>query len=395
MVLLLSAMLCLPGTGSAAQVSPATVRGTVQDQAGTPIPGATVTANNLGTGQSRTVSSDAEGRFEILQLAPGSYEVQASQSGFRAKTQGDLQLTAGQLATLDLVLEPAAEISSATSSITANLIREDQLIGLPLNGRSYSQLATLQAGVSDTSAASGSRGVGGGSLTVAGGRSTSNTFLLDGTNIMDTGNRVPRSAAGVQLGADAVLQVHVFSPHYGAEYGRGSGGVLNSVTRSGTNEFHGTAFEFLRNDNLDAARWEDNAFCPDELRENDQCKPEFKRNQFGFLLTGPVRKERTFFMGSFEAMRDRETKTQIDFFPGEQARQGLVKPTVRPYLDLYPLPNGRSLSGGLVGINSAPQFLPTNENFFAIRIDHQISERDSFFARYNFDDATSRSQQAS
>ena len=395
MVLLLSAMLCLPGTGSAAQVSPATVRGTVQDQAGAPIPGATVTANNLGTGQSRTVSSDAEGRFEILQLAPGSYEVQTSQSGFRAKTQGDLQLTAGQLATLDLVLEPAAEISSATSSITANLIREDQLIGLPLNGRSYSQLATLQAGVSDTSAASGSRGVGGGSLTVAGGRSTSNTFLLDGTNIMDTGNRVPRSAAGVQLGADAVLQVHVFSPHYGAEYGRGSGGVLNSVTRSGTNEFHGTAFEFLRNDNLDAARWEDNAFCPDELRENDQCKPEFKRNQFGFLLTGPVRKERTFFMGSFEAMRDRETKTQIDFFPGEQARQGLVIPTVRPYLDLYPLPNGRSLSGGLVGINSASQFLPTNENFFAIRIDHQISERDSFFARYNFDDATSRSQQAS
>ncbi len=403
-VLVLATMLFLPGTGEAAQVSPATLRGTVQDQAGAPIAGATVTANHLGTGQSRTVSSDAEGQFEILQLAPGAYEVRASQAGFSAKTQGDLQLAAGQLATLDLVLEPAPATSSST---TANLIREDQLIGLPLNGRSYSQLATLQAGVSDTSAASGSRGVGGGSLTVAGGRSTSNTFLLDGTNIMDTGNRVPRSAAGVQLGSDAVLQVHVFSPHYGAEYGRGSGGVLNSVTRSGTNEFHGTAFEFLRNDNLDAARWKDNAFGSE--------KPEFKRNQFGFMLAGPVRKERTFFMGSFEAMRDRESQTQIDFFPDEVARQGIiadadgtilnecvdensrpfcVHPEVRRYLQLYPLPNAGSIGGG-IGINAAPQFLPTDENFFTVRIDHQLSERDSFFARYNFDDATSRSGQDS
>ncbi|MCZ6752043.1 MAG: carboxypeptidase-like regulatory domain-containing protein, partial [Acidobacteria bacterium] len=271
-VLLLAALLCLPGTGAAAQVSPATVRGTVQDQAGAPIAGATVTANHLGTGQSRTVSSDAEGQFEILQLAPGAYEVRASQSGFSAKTQGDLQLAAGQLATLDLVLEPAPETSSST---TANLIREDQLIGLPLNGRSYSQLATLQAGVSDTSAASGSRGVGGGSLTVAGGRSTSNTFLLDGTNIMDTGNRVPRSAAGVQLGLDSVLQVQVFSANYGPEYGRNSGGVMNSISRSGSDEFHGSFFEYFRNSKLDARNFFDRGPNP----------PPFKRNQFGFTLT--------------------------------------------------------------------------------------------------------------
>ncbi|MCH8267324.1 MAG: TonB-dependent receptor [Acidobacteria bacterium] len=394
-VLLLAALLCLPGTGAAAQVSPATVRGTVQDQAGAPIAGATVTANHLGTGQSRTVSSDAEGQFEILQLAPGAYEVRASQSGFSAKTQGDLQLAAGQLATLDLVLEPAPEVSAGA---TANLIREDQLIGLPLNGRSYSQLATLQAGVSDTAAASDSRGVGGGSLTVAGGRFSSNTFLLDGTNIMDTANSVPRSAAGVQLGSDAVLQVHVFSPHYGAEYGRGSGGVLNSITRSGTNEFHGTAFEFLRNDNLDAAKWKDNTFGNE--------KPEFKRNQFGFMLAGPVRKERTFFLASYEGMRDRVSETNVDFFPDALAREGMitdrngnvVRPVrvvsaVKPYLNLFPLPNGGSLGGG-IGINAASQFLPTNENFFTVRIDHQLSERDSFFARYNFDDATSRSGQA-
>ena len=134
------------------------------------------------------------------------------------------------------------QTDSPSAANVANQISESQLVGLPLNGRSYSQLATLQAGVSDTSAEQSSRGGGGGNLTVAGGRSSSNTFHLDGTNIMDTDNRVPRSAAGVQLGSDAVFQVQVFSPHYGAEYGRSSGGVLNSITRSGTDELHGTLF---------------------------------------------------------------------------------------------------------------------------------------------------------
>jgi len=113
------------------------------------------------------------------------------------------------------------------------------------------QLATLQAGVSDPSTGSATRGGGSGSLTVVGGRSTSNTFLLDGTNIMDGQNQVPRSAAGVQLGSDAVLEVEVLSTQYGPEYGRTSGGVLNSITRSGTPEFHGTLFEYLRNSKLD------------------------------------------------------------------------------------------------------------------------------------------------
>ena len=381
-VLILATLLSFPGTGETSQASPATVRGTVQDQAGAPVPGATVTANNLGTGQSRTVSSDAEGQFEILQLAPGAYEVQASQSGFSAKTQGDLQLAAGQLATLDLVLEPAPEASSATSAITANLIREDQLIGLPLNGRSYSQLATLQAGVADPVGSSAAQGGGSGSLTVAGGRSSANNFLLDGTNVMDTSNRIPLSAAGVQLGADAVLQVHVFSPQYGAEYGRGSGGVLNSITRSGTNEFHGAFFEYFRNSKLDAR----NFFNP-----GPEPLP-FKRNQFGFTLSGPIRREKTYFMGSFEGMRNRLTTPQIDFFPDEQARRGPVAPTIAPYLALFPLPNGGSIGGG-IGINSASQFLPTDENFFTVRLDHSISERDSLFARYTFDDATSTSPQ--
>src|SRR6059036_3926502 len=140
-------------------------------------------------------------------------------------------------------------VEESAPAARPNLINESLLAGLPLNGRSYTQLVTLEAGVSDPSSASASRGVTGANLTFSGSRSSSNSYLLDGTNIMDAQNRVPLSAAGVQLGSDSVFQVQVFSANYGPEYGRGNGGVLNSITRSGSNEFHGTFFEYLRNSN--------------------------------------------------------------------------------------------------------------------------------------------------
>jgi len=267
------------------------------------------------------------------------------------------------------------------------------LVGMPLNGRSYTQLVTLDAGVSDPSSASASRGVTGANLTFSGSRSSSNSYLLDGTNIMDAQNRVPLSAAGVQLGSESVLEVQVFSANYGPEYGRGNGGVLNSITRSGSNEFHGTFFEYLRNSKLDARNFFDRGATP----------PPFKRNQFGFTLSGPVRKDKTYFMGGYEAMRDRLNQTQVDFYPDADARRGIitdasgrtirtvqVNPRIKPYLDLMPVPNSTRLGGGFA-LDSSPQFLPTNENFFTVRLDHQLSTRDSFFTRYTFDDATSDS----
>ncbi len=207
-----------------------------------------------------------------------------------------------------------AGAAESAPAARANLINESLLAGLPLNGRSYTQLVTLEAGVSDPSAASASRGVSGGSLTVSGSRFSSNTFLLDGTNIMDFQNRPPRSAAGVQLGSDAVMQVQVFSTNYGPEYGRNNGGVLNSITRSGSNAFHGTFFEYLRNSKLDARNFFD----------RDSDPPPFKRNQFGFTRTGPIRKGKTYFMGSSEALRDRLNETQVDRFPDAEAREGII-----------------------------------------------------------------------
>ncbi|MBI4456658.1 MAG: TonB-dependent receptor [Acidobacteria bacterium] len=385
-------MVFLPEEGISQQPDGATVRGTVRETTRHPVPGATVVAKHVESGQSRTTSTDAEGQFEILRLPAGTYNFEVKRDGFASQTQQRIQLTLGQLLFLDSVLERRTEASAATQRIS-----ESQLIGLPLQGRSYSQLATLHAGISDPSPASPSRGIGGGGLNVGGGRATSNNFLLDGTNIMDSDNQVPRSAAGVQLGSDAILQVQVLSTNYGAEYGRNSGGVLHSITRAGTEKFHGAVFEYFRNSGLDARNFFDPGAEP----------PPFKRNQFGFTLTGPVRKDQTFFLVSYEGLRDRLTTTKVDFFPDEDARQGRitdrdgnllrlveVHPSVSPYLALYPLPNSARLGGGIAE-NRASQFLPTDENFFTVRVDHEISPRDSFFARYTFDDAASYSTQSS
>ncbi|MBI3896605.1 MAG: TonB-dependent receptor [Acidobacteria bacterium] len=288
------------------------------------------------------------------------------------------------------------------SSGATSRIDESQLVGLPMNGRSYNQLATLEAGISDTSSASSSRGLSSGGLNVSGGQGTSNVYLLDGTNIMGMGNQGPRSAAGTQLSSDSVLQVLVFGTNYSAEYGRGSGGILNSITRSGTPEFHGTLFEYLRNSKLDARNFFDGTE-----------PPPFKRNQFGFTITGPIVKQKTFFMFGFEALRDRLSETEINEFPDLNAHAGRITdcegrvtldlnqdetairlygggihPNVRNYLALYPLPNGQCLGGG-VAEDKQTRFLPSDDEFFVLRIDHQFSLQDSMFVRYNFDDARS------
>ncbi len=377
------------------------IRGRVVDPGGAPSAGVTVLAQSTRTGTNWKTVSGHDGAFEFRSLVPGIYDITVEAGGTETKRRLRETIAAGKEVFVELALQqgsaptdarvptstrPAAEGATGAPS---QQINESQLVGLPLNGRSYSQLATLQAGVTDTSAASASRGTGGGSLTVSGSRPTSNNFLLDGTNIMDSNNTVPRSAAGVQLGSDAILQVQVFSSLVGPEWGRGAGGVLNSITRSGTPQFHGTFFEYFRNSKLDARNFFDPGANP----------PPFKRNQFGFTITGPVKKDQTFFLASVEVLRDRLSQTQVDRLPNEEARLGLpdangnptapVAPSVRPYLDLYPLPNSVRLRDG-ISENRATVFLPTNDIFFSTRVDHKISDKGSLFVRYTRDKATSR-----
>jgi len=360
-------------------------RGSVRDRAGAPVAGAAIVITNRASGLRRDGQTDDKGAFAVAGLPPGSYDVEVSRTGFASQSRLAVGMDGAERLPLDFVLERASAQSQASR------VSETQLAGLPLNGRSYNQLATLEAGVADTAAQDSSRGVGGGSLTVAGSRPTSNNFLLDGTNIMDTANKVPQSASGVTLGSETVYQVQVFSGSYGAEYGRGSGGTLNSITRAGTNNLHGTFFEYFRNSKMDSRNFFDPGANP----------PPFKRNQFGLILTGPVRKEKTFFLGAMEVMRDRLTLSETTFLPDEKMHQGIVtdaagnvlrvvpvSPRVRPYLDLIPIPNQGSIGSG-IGRNTSSVFLPTNDSYFSVRVDHKLSNHDSFFVRYTFDDATS------
>lgn len=398
------AFFCSMGSSSLAQDSTGAVRGVVRQRAGKPLAGAAVAAKHVESGQTQTATSNEEGEFQIRNLPPGIYDVEVSRAGFVTQTKTAVALEANNSIAIQFELQAGPEAENSGSRTSR--ISESQLVGLPLNGRSYNQLATLDAGITDTGGEQASRGVGGGNLTVAGGRASSNNFLLDGTNIMDTGNRVPQSAAGVQLGSDAVFQVQVLATNFGAEYGRGSGGVLNSITNSGSDKFHGTVFEYFRNSKLDAR----NFFNRDPFNYAKRSDPPpFKRNQFGFTLGGPILKGRTYFMGNFEAMRDRLSETQVDFFPDRDARNGIinelingtcrpaaervqVNPRVQPYLGLFPLPNADCVGGGF-GRNFGSLFQPTNQDHFTVRIDHKLSERDSLFARYTFDDASSISAQ--
>ncbi|MBI2822024.1 MAG: TonB-dependent receptor [Acidobacteria bacterium] len=416
-------LIALLGTNGrvAAQTPPANIYGRVQSMDGSPLPGTTVVAAPVASGRRHATHTDARGEFHISDLAAGLYELRVSLVGFRSRSEPPVELAPGQSLARDFVLESEAEgakgaetaeksppepepagVAGARAAAGAARINERQLAGLPLNGRSYSQLATLEAGITDPSAASGSRGVSGGGLTVSGGRSSSNLFLLDGTNMTDLGGGAPSSAAGVQLGSDALYQVQVFANRYGAEYGLNSGGVLNSITRSGGDQFHGTFFEFLRNSKLDARNFFD--YDPQNPFKRSE-PPPFKRNQFGFTLSGPILKEKTFFMASYEGLRDRLSTTDLSYFPDERARRGEitdesgrlvrfpVDPLVKPYLDLYPIPNDIRLSRG-VGRNFAPVFLPTDENFLTARVDQKISDRDSLFVRYTADRATSQNEGA-
>ena len=248
-------LLCL-SLQTSAQDNDARLAGTVRSQSGARLGLVSVLVDDPASGVRRTLQTDSEGHYHAPGLPPGNYRVTVSLSGFFTQVREGVELATGQVAEANFLLEPTGEASApeapTAGSAPAGVIDESQLVGLPMNGRSYTQLATLVAGVSDPTGG-GRQGGTGSSITVSGGRGEWNSFLMDGTDINGTDNRVPRSAAGGQLGADAVLQVQIFSANYGAQYGRAAGGVMNAITRSGSNEWHGGLFEFFRNSKLTRA----------------------------------------------------------------------------------------------------------------------------------------------
>ncbi|HEX8339234.1 MAG TPA: carboxypeptidase-like regulatory domain-containing protein, partial [Pyrinomonadaceae bacterium] len=391
-----------------------TLAGDVRDTNGALIPGAVVTAKSLETGRASSATSDAEGRYTFAGLPVGAYEVRAEKADFKGFVSERVTLTVNETATLDILMQPAgvgAEVTVTDEAALVNtqtpelsfLVGERAMRELPLNGRNYTDLAFLQPGViayphRDTGSVV-AHGVG---MSINGQDPRSNVYLLDGTVQNDFTNGPAGSAAGTSLGLESIREFRVETNAYSAEYGRNFGGQVNAVSKSGTNTFQGSLYEFHRNDNLDARNFFD--------RER---KPEFKRNQFGGSIGGPVRRDRLFFFAGYESLRENLGRTVGTFTPDLDARAGIVtrcnitpaagqpcpeanivrtnvgvNAAVRPFLDAFPLPNlGASRVVGNLAAYAFGFDQQVRQHFFQGRVDYNRSERDQFFARYTFDDA--------
>jgi hypothetical protein len=389
------------------QQTTATIAGTVTDETDAVLPGALVLATHTGTGISREAVSDDEGRYRLPNLGLGEYRVEASLAGFQSAVRSGITLTIGREAVVNFSLKlgeitehvevtSEASLVETTQSSVGDLVDTQQIQNLPLNARSFTDLAFMQAGVwSRTRQGTFSATGGGGSqLSIAGSRSMMTSFLLDGSNIKDMFGTTPGSAAATMLGVDAVREFQVMTTNYSAEFG-GAGGVIHSVTKSGTNDFDGTVFWFHRNDNFDASNFFDQAILDSNGNFQGKRKPEFNRNQYGFSLGGRIVRDRTFFFGNFEGLRDREKTTNTVGVPSAESRTGdlltgkvTVDPAVKPYLDLFPLPNtGVLRDANDRGDYAASVNQTTDEDYFMVRVDHRLSDKDSLYVRYKFDHA--------
>jgi len=370
-----------------AQSAGGTISGRVDDQSGAVLPGAGITVRNLETGVARMLVTDEGGRYYAPNLSLGEYEVRAELPGFSSGVRSGIRLTVGREAVVDFQLQVGqiaenvtvtgeAPLIQLTTASTEGLIDELQMQTLPLNGRSFIELAAMVPGVQIAQAGARSASVGYGiKLSVNGARYTANLFTIDGTQINDEFNQAG-SASGNVLGVEAIREFQVLTNSFSAEYGRHTGAVINAATKAGTNELHGSVFEFLRNDNLDARNFFD-----------AEKKPEFKRNQFGAALGGPIVRDKTFFFGNYEGLREGLGQTSIWTVPTAQFRSSpAVDPIVRPYLESYPLPNGRQFDANRAELLSNTS-RTTDEDYLIGRIDQNFSSKSNVFGRYIYNAA--------
>jgi hypothetical protein len=315
-----------------AQVSGATVTGTVTDPSGGVIANAQIAAKNAANSGVSTTTTNSDGFYNLPNLLPGDYQVTVTAAGFSTKVVS-ITLTVGAKRSLDIgmvvgqsqqtvqVTEEAPTIQLATSTISGT-VEGSEVRELPLNGRDWASLATLQPGVvsvrtheSVTQVGSHARGLGM-QLSIGGNRPQQNTYRLNGIIINDYSNAGPGSVLGQNLGVDAIQEFSVLTSNYTSEYGFTSGGVVNAISRSGTNQFHGSAYEFLRNSALDAADFFENA--------SGLPKAAFRRNQFGGSAGGPIWKDKVFIFGDYEGLRQSKGITHVANVPSPEARNGIL-----------------------------------------------------------------------
>jgi hypothetical protein len=394
-ILFLLALCPSNSTRAFAQVS-AAIFGSVTDESGAVVSGASVNARNLETATERTVVTDTMGHYRIAAVPVGEYEVVVKKTGFQQALRAGLHLAVDQQAPVDFVLkvgevqqritvtEDVPAVSTSTVDISG-LVAEQQIRSLPLNGRSYDELMTLNPGIVNfTSEKTGGVGISnstvGNMFSVSGNRPQQNLFLLNGVEYTGAAenNMQPGGTSQQLLGIDAVRQFDVLRDTYGAQYGKHPGAQVTIVTQSGTNAWHGSAFEFLRNNALDARNFFD----------ADSFAPPFRRNQFGAAAGGPIRKSKTFLFVNYEGFRQALHQTSAAFVPDAASRAAAV-PAVQPLLNLWPVaPSGSPDFNGIAEVFSSP-LQKIREDFGTARLDEVFSEKDSADAAYTVDDSAS------
>src|SRR5215468_6758339 len=396
-VLLLTLFLMAVPTLSLAQ-GEGSISGSVIDATGGAVPGASITVKNLETGAIRNLIAGDDGRYEARLLPVGQYEVTAELAGFQpskklvtlvvgARIPIDFTLKVQELREIVEVQEALGEVTATTADISG-LVGEREVKELPLNGRSFDNLLTLNTGIVNVT---GERagGVGtsasavGNMFSVSGHRPQENLYLLNGIEYSGASNinTTPGGASGQLLGVDAIREFEVVKDTYGAEYGKRAGAQVSIVTTSGTNQFHGSAYEFLRNSAFDAR----NFFDAGQI-------PHFERNVFGGSLGGPLKKDRGFLFGNYEGFRQVLGLSNVTLVP-DSASRASATPSVQPLLALWPVANSPSLGGGIaIAYNNPKQSI--REDFGTARFDQTFSSKDSFAAVYTVDDSEAHTPSA-
>ena len=398
--------LTVGGLRANAQLAGATLSGQVLDQSGAVVADAKLVIRNNATGDIRTATTNGKGLYSAQSLQPGIYSITVSAPGFATHVEQDVELTVGSTREIDLSLKPgqvtervdvnagSSDVEADTSVISAT-VGQKRIVDLPLNGRDWTQLATLQPGVASVrpqqpTTGNSNRGVRGyGNQLASNGHSPyENTYRLDGINENDYSNGAPGNVIGANLGVDAIQEFSVVTTSYTAAYGRTSGSVINAVTRSGANDLHGSAYVFDRDKIFDAR----NFFDAPNI-------PPFHRVQFGAAAGGPLRKNRTFLFANYEGVRQSQSQNFSSIVPSAAARSGqlhgadgtpvtvTVDAKIIPYLGLYALPNAGLNPGtfGDTGTFNTTGLLNLTENFFITRFDQTFSQKDSLSLTYLYD----------
>jgi hypothetical protein len=406
-----------------AQLPTGTILGVAKDSSGAVLPNTTITIMNVDTGAKRTATTGDDGAYRAAELPVGHYEVKGEHAGFKTETQKGINLQVTDQAVINMTFEVGSSeqevvvtgeipVVNTQDATLGGLVSDTSIKDLPLNGRNYIDLSLLQPGVTrDKNIGNSTTGGGGGfgtTFSVNGAPDRSNNFTLDGAVLQNQFARNPSSEGGTTLGVEGIKEYRVITNGFEAEYGVTMGSQTVMVSANGTNQFHGDVFYFMRNAALDAKNFFDLPNSP---------TPQFQKHNFGGTFGGPIKKDKTFFFVVYEGLRQNQGVTNLINVPSPGCRvaagatitQGinyatqcpeLTSPSVtmdagiQPFVGLYPMPNVAA-----PGTCASPADLPCNppqfgyaststahESFGQMRIDHNFSTKDSFFARYTIDD---------